>query len=415
MKMQTFKIAFRNVFRNGKRSLFTIIAFVIAIGGVIFGYSYITGMQNLMMNEGIDISGHVRITTFDYELKERQLDVSSNIPYQEIRDRFQKNKDIKNISARIKFGSLVFKDDEDEQAIGFGIEQSDYEVLEFDRYIIAGSFLDYNSEFEILLGAKVAEKLSIKIGDEVTLLTSTQHSSVSAFNYTVVGIYQMDNSRLNQSFYITISDAEYLLDMEDYSTELLVFLNNTNDTDKVSEEIKDKLQDFELETEDTELLIKNWDQIGLNEYLMEMLPIVKFYFLLIFAILSGVGISNTMMMVVYERRKEIGILRSMGMTGFEIKQLLLLEGLLLGIIGTLIGAALGGGVAFYYSKRGIFLGEILEVLSGQYNLGTTVYPVIELQTIVVGIILGVITALISTYMAVAPELKKKAVENLRVE
>lgn len=399
------KMAFRNLNRNRRRSILTISAIVIAISFITLMLAWINGAGNMITEEGKRLSGDIRVTATDFDIKEKAMDVSSNISYTEIKT-FLHDKKIGGVSVgRIKFGSLMFSGDEDEKALGFGIEQEDYGIIGFDKFLVEGRFLNFNNKGEIIVGTKLKEKLGLKLGDEVTVLTSTQHKSSYALNYKIVGFYTMDNEKLNRTFYIGLKDAMYHLDMDNRVTEYLVFMDK-------NEKLKDSLA---ILRENKDFLVKPWNEVGLNAFLSGVLPIMKFIFTAAFAILAGVGITNTMMMIVYERRYEIGVLKAQGLRNNKILKLFLLEGGIMGVLGSLSGIVLGGSIAYYFSKKGIDLGGVVKNLGDNVNIKSIIYMDFSLPILLYPVIAGIFVSILTTYIAVRPELKLEAVKNLRGE
>ena len=397
------KMAFRNLKRNRRRTVLTISAIVI---GIIFStliLAWVNGAGAMMVEEGKRISGDIRLTAKDFILKEKALDTSSNISFTETK---KLTKDISGKKVgRIKFGSLMFFNDEDEKALGFGIEKEDYDIIGFKNFINEGRFLDFNKNNEIIVGKKLKDKLGLKLGDEVTVLTSTQHKSTYALNYTVVGFFAMDNSNLNRTFYISLKNAMFHLDMEDRVTEFLIFLDKPQDLEKNLDILK-QTKDY---------LTMGWNEVSLNALLSGVLPIMKFIFVTAFTILAGVGITNTMMMIVYERRYEIGVLKAQGLRNSKILKLFVLEGTFMGAIGSSLGITLGGTIAYYFSKRGIDLGGVLKNLGDNINVKSVIYMDFSMEILLYPLLAGIIISIITTLIAVIPELKLEAVKNLRGE
>ncbi|WP_320046744.1 FtsX-like permease family protein [uncultured Ilyobacter sp.] len=397
------KIAFRNIFRNKRRSFLTVISTMVGIMGVTVGLGWVYGVERMFTEEGKKLTGIVRVTASDFQLKEKSLDISSNISSEEIQKYL---KDFKGTAiGRIKFGAMIFSHDKDERAMGVGIEKEDRKIIEFDNFIYEGRFLDFEKNGEIIIGSKVKEKLGLEIGESVTVLTFTQDRSISALNYKIVGFYKMDNGRLNRSFYITLKDAQYLLDMDGAVTEFLLY----PEPEKDSEDYK-KMLVSEL---GKNYLVKLWSEIGINEYMSSVFPVVKLIFTVILSLLSGIGITNTMMMVVFERRKEIGVLKSQGMRNSEIRNLFCLEGGLIGAFASMLGIVIGGTIVYYFSVKGIRLGEVLETVSDAMNIQSTIYMFFSWRLLIFAFLLGSIVSVFVTFITVTPEIKKEAVDNLR--
>ena len=398
-----FKMAFRNLSRNKKRTGLTVSAIIIGITFVTFLLAWLSGVEKLVTESGKRLSGDIRFTSLDFELKQMSLDNSSNISYSETKNLIT-NSGIKgNALGRIKFGSLMFVGDSDEKALGYGIEEKDYDIIGFDTFMSGGRFLDFSKSKEIIVGDRLREKLNLHLGDEVTVLTSTQYKSTYALNYKVVGFFKMDNQNFNRSFYISLKDAMYHLDMDDRVTEYLLFLDK-------SESLNKSLETF---SDNKNILIKGWKSIGLNALISGALPIIKLVFIIAFSLLAGVGITNTMMMIVYERRKEIGVLKAQGFRDNKILKLFTLEGTLMGIVGSVLGVSLGGFLAYYFSINGINLGLDVESLGVDLNVKSIIYTQFSLVGLIIPMVCGILVSTLTTIYAVLPELKLEAVSNLR--
>ena len=400
-------MALRNIFRNGKRSMLTMTVVVIGIAGVVLGLSWISGAESTFVEEGTKFTGEIRITRPDFEIKERAMDVSSNFEYEQAKASVKGLKGVKSAVGRIKFGGVIFSEDDDYTAMGMAVEQDDYENIGFADYMIGGRFLDFgSSEPEVIVGERVKEKLDLKIGDEITVLTSTQYSEMSAFNYKIAGFYRFDNSRMNRSFYLKLPDAQYLLNMEGAVTEFLIYTDELSMTDRIFSEINERL-------DADEFLVLPWQKIGMNEYMTRMLPVMKTVLSLILALLSGVGIANTMVMVVFERKKEIGVLKAMGMKNRNIMQLLTTEGMIIGFAGTILGLILGSLISYYFMVYGVEIGEAMELVSADINVKSTIYMKLKWSSVIFAFVLGLATAFSATAISVVPEIRKEAVENMR--
>lgn len=399
------KIAFKNLLRNLHRTLLTIIIIVVSTAGMIFGISWFAGEEALFIESGKKITGDIRITNQDYEIRSKTMDISSNFSYNNIEKTIEESEFQGEIVKRIKFGGLVYFNEKHETAMGNGIINLDEKYVGFNEYIYQGKFLE-NDE-DIIVGETLKRKLGLELGDTVTILTQTAEKSLYSLNYKVTGFYKMDNSRLNRSFYITLSSSQYLLDMEDRVTELLLFSKNEKDMEKVYDSLSNN------GSITTKLDVKKWDEIGMNESVAVMMPFVKLIFILIFSTLSGLGISNTMLMIVFERRHEIGLLKSLGVREFEIKKLFLLEEIYMGIIGSIIGIAIGSTLSLYLGHVGVDFGNTMESITDELNLKGVIYPMLTVSTVLLTFIVAILTSTIATITAISKEVKKEAITNMR--
>jgi putative ABC transport system permease protein len=400
-----FKIAFKNLLRNTKRSTLTIMIIIVATAGMVFGLSWFNGEEKIFVESGKKNTGDFRIANKDYEIRSKTFDVSANFYYSDIKEKIKESNYTGKTLARIRFGGMVYFNDDYENALGTGIELEDKDIIGFDDYIYEGRFL--KNDDEIIVGETIRKKLNLKLGDEVTILAQTQEKSIYSLNYKVVAFYKMDNSRLNRSFFITLFSSQYLLDMEEAVTEVLFF----------SEDEKNLASTYEFLSNNKEITdqleIKKWNEVGMNESMSKVIPFVRLIFVFIFSILSGLSISNTMLMTVFERRHEIGLLKSLGVKERNIEKLFLLEGIYMGIFGSFIGISIGSGISLYLGKVGVNFGDALEKITTELNIKGIIYPILDFHTIILTFSIAILTSIIATYMAISQEVKKEAIVNMR--
>ncbi len=402
-----FKIAFRNIFRNLRRSVLTIIISFLGVFVLMMSSSFLGGMFNNLLSESIKTTGHVRITSADYETKERMMSLTGNVT-----DFEQQKKDVSKVPGvvtvvgRLRFPSLVYQasGEENKEGLGYGIEAEDLKNLNFKNYIYDGRLLKPEARDEIMVGRKLAESLSLKTGDEVTLLSRTLYNSTYALNYRVVGLFDMQNGKLNKTFYISLASAQELLDMTDRVSEILVYGESGDKAPALLERLK-KIPGSK------ELLLKRWDEIGFAPVFTGIVTVVSTIMQLVFIFLAALGIANTMMMAVFERKGEIGLLKSMGMHEQEITALFTIEGFFLGFIGTVLGLAGGGLVAFWLSKYGINLGSSLEGMP--IVVANMIYGTFNIGIFLKALILGLAAAILASLLPALNGVRLKPTEALR--
>lgn len=396
--MKEIKIALRNLQRNRKRSYLTVSVMLIGITFTVFGLSYFDGVIEQMFSGNFKFTGHVLISHPEYKLKEKMLDITKNISVEEAEEicRIHKS-EITGSTARVRFGALVFHNDLEKQAAGAGISQDDYQFTGFSEYIYEGQFLDFSRPDSIIVGKKLKEQLNLSLGEEITLLSQTQSGSVTALNYRVTGFYDMENGRFNRGFYITLTAAQDLLDMHGRATEYLVFVKKIWEAEKTAAEISRQ--------SDNRFLVQSWTESSINRQMIAALPVIKFITVGIFCLLSATAVINTMMMTVFERRREIGIFKALGMTDWQIIRVLCLEGTALGATGALLGVLIGGSLSLYFSHYGINLGSAVESVPLEIYIKNTIYFKFGPVVLFVGFSAGTLTSFLATLFPVIPGVK----------
>lgn len=401
------KIAFRNIFRNLRRSVLTIIISFLGVSVLMMSSSFLGGMFNNLQGESIKTTGHIRITSADYETKEPMMSLTGNVPdFESIKETIYKVPGVVTVSGRLRFPSMVYlaNGDQNKEGLGIGIEKEDLEQLNFKNNTYQGRVLNLKAGNEIMVGRQLAESLGLSVGDEVTLLSRTLYNSTYALNYRVAGLFDMQNGKLNKTFYISLASAQELLDMYGRVTEILVYGESSNNVSTLQARLK-KVPELK------DLLLKRWDQIGFAPVFMGIVRVVSTIMQLVFIFLAALGIANTMMMAVFERKGEIGLLKSMGMHEQEIVALFTMEGFFLGFAGTLLGLTGGGLVAFWLSKYGIDLGSSLEGVP--MVVANMIYGTFDLGIFMKAMILGLVATVLASLLPALNGVRLKPTEALR--
>ena len=363
------KLAFRNVFQNKRRTLLTAIVIMVSVSLFLFMFSYIKGVRDGIVEDSIKLTGHVSVQHPEYGLKERMLSLSVPVRnYSDIRGGILSIPFVSIAAGRIKFGGLIDFEENNENGIGLAIDPSaEKDILGIQNTIVSGRGFSEGSEGknEIIVGIKLAASLDIQPGDTVTVISRTAYNSLTAENLRVAGVVDLLSGVMNRLFYIHLETAQYLLDMENSVTEIAVYLEDDYDENVLKRTIED-LPDIS-----NTYSVMTWLDKGILKDYLPMLDTGNFIVILIFGMIAAFGIINTMLMAVFERTKEIGVLTAFGMKKREVLLVFLFEALLIGCIGSLSGVAVGGYWAIFLETHGFTMGSITEGLS--VPIRTTIY------------------------------------------
>ncbi|MCP4543922.1 MAG: ABC transporter permease, partial [Chloroflexi bacterium] len=160
------------------------------------------------------------------------------------------------------------------------------------------------------------------------------------------GIYDLNIKNIEEAqVFVSLLEAQTLFDLRDQATEIGVYLEEVGQEAAVVERLQPALPGYEVDA---------WDTLDPTiKELMAIEDAVMGAFGLIILSIAGIGILNLMLMAVFERTREIGILGAMGLKRWETMVLFLLEGVFIGLVGALIGCLLGGAIAAYFGRVGI--------------------------------------------------------------
>jgi putative ABC transport system permease protein len=387
--MQLFKLAYRNFFRNTRRSIISGISVALAITAIIFIRSYLGGFfENISGNVVRLISGHVRITTKEYERRERMLPLAESM---ELSPGFYESlpeEEIKMTSPRIKFGVLLGEEELSVPALGYAINpETESEIGGLQKRIIAGSYIR-SGEKAAILGTGLAERLGVTVGDTLTIITRTAYDSPTGLNLLVKGIFRIGIGGMDRSiFYIPLDIGQAMLDLEGRATEFAIILKNPDNAIQIANSIN-LGADYSVVPFQYNTLLR---YINVATYVYSV-----FYFIVLLVACSA--IANTMLMIVFERTKEIGMMKALGLNNLSIVGLLTIEAGIIGVIGSALGSVFGAALSYWLKYQGIDISMMSSTTSSDMPFGPIIYtaptPFIIISAFILGLVVTIIVALL---------------------
>ena len=359
------KISWRNIWRNKLRSLVVIISIVFGLLGgiIIIAMSY--GLNEERMNNAVDtylshIQIHNNLFSEDYNIKHtiNNLDI--------IEKAINEDKRVVSYSKRIVLNGMLSNSNGSYGIQVKGIDpDEEIKVTNTHEKIIDGEYFRSKRDNTILVGKKLADKLNLKLKSKVVITFQDENYELTSLLFRVEGIFRSGNSRYD---------------------EMNVFVQNKSITKNLPgfngyHEMPILLSDIELRGEvkkdliplSSDNIVEGWDDISKElAYANEMLSAVLYIFMMI--ILSGLsfGVINTMLMAILERRKEIGMLMSIGMNRYKIFMMISFETIFLSLIALPFGLITSFLIVEYYSVVGIDL-SIVEAGLENFGVGTRLY------------------------------------------
>jgi putative ABC transport system permease protein len=361
----------------------------IAIAAIIFAQSYIRGITiNISDNIVRLISGHIRITTKEYDRRERMLPLDESIVLSE--DFLEKLDDerIKLVAPRIKFGVLLGDEELSTPALGYAIEPDKEKFLSrLDTRVTEGTYITAGKN-EVLLGTALADRIDAHIGDTLTIITRTAYDSPTGINLVVTGVFFTGIGGIDRSlFYIPLDVGQQMLDLENQATEISLVLEEPDEAVAVAQDLRSRLS----------LIIMPFQFNPLLIYVQSAgIVFSLFYFIILLVACST--IANTMLMVVFERTKEIGMMKAMGLNNISVVVLLVIEAGMIGAVGSLMGAGIGAALSYWLKYTGIDLTIVSSTMSSDMPFGPILYfsptPFIIISSFIFGLVAAVVIALL---------------------
>ncbi len=396
--MKLYTMAVRNLGRSKRRTVLTALSVCIAMLMVMFLDGFVGGfVQNLVTNFTKDDVGHIKVTTAAYRARERFMPVAEYIRdsariAEAIRSMPELRGEVKTLAERIRFGVLLSSGPSTKSALCIaGDPVVEKGMLMLDRSIKSGGYI--TAPGEALIGAGIAKDLGFKVGDTLKVVTQKADYGLGFKRFKVAGIFATNvNSLDGNIFQIGLGDARELLGAEGGSTQLLVMLADYRHSDAAAKKIRAGLEKAGF----AGLAVVPWTKSGSFAGLMLLMDKMFAWIYIIIAFLGAFVIANVMMMVVLERKKEIGILKSMGMPRREILYLFLVEGCLLGAIGSATGILLGLGLCVLFSKVGMDFSSAMASFS--WPMDNVVYATVSLPDALLLFALGVAVAAVISFL-----------------
>jgi putative ABC transport system permease protein len=359
-------MALRNIKRNRRRTALAVSSIALSVMLMTFLGGFVSGiLDNMVRNLTRSETGHVRVITQGFEARSRFMPVDELVPDPEavaaaIEGIPELEGRLNVVSQRLLFGTLLSNGPKTKAAMGFsGDPEKEKSLLNLDRSIVEGRYL--SGPGELILGSKLADALGFGIGDTVRVVSQGSDYGLRLKRFTVTGIFSSGLHQLDSTvFQVPISDAKEFLRTDGGVQQVLVMLDDYRDADKAAALIRAALAGL---PGGEELLVQPWTAIGDYPRLIRMMAGIYEYVFFVVAFLGAFIITNILMMVVLERRREIGILKAMGLKRREVLRLFLAEGAVMGGIGSGIGAALGLGLCYLFSVYGIDFSDAMGSLS----------------------------------------------------
>lgn len=350
------KIAWRNVWRNRRRSLITIAAIGFGLAAFIFTLGFTDGMVDNMIENAIKTyTGHIQIHKAGYQ-EEQSIALTINNA-QKIRSLLDKDKSIIAYTERVKSFGLTGGRESTSGTMLIGIDpEKEPKVTNIHKLLIEGEFLSKGDSNGVLIGKNLAKILGVEIGDELVILTQALDGSLGNDVYFVRGIFDAADPEVNRGIvYLNLSNAKELMVLGGKIHEIAIL---SNKPDKLQETVSN----LKMKIEDSRYKIQTWEELmPAIKQSLQIWVYMEYIFVIIVFIIVALGILNTMDMAILERYNEFGILLAEGMKPVSIILMVIFESIFLGLLSLLAGGILGIALILFFAVKGIDLSSIAQV------------------------------------------------------
>lgn len=397
--MMLLRLAWRNIWRNRRRSSIILTSIVIGVTAMLFTDSLMRGFMNQMFQNQLGAhTSHMQIHAAGFHDNKT---VQNFMPRPDsIVTILEADQRVLHVSRRIIAFGLLTSASSSSGVSFVGIDpRREADITTISRSLTRGRYLGGGAN-EIFMSERLAQSLDLRLGDRVVAMASTADGTVGSEMFRIVGLYQSASSAFDKvHVYIRITTAQRLLRVGDRVSEIAVIARSVDSIPHLKAKTLARLDKSYEVLSYQDLLPSLLSQLELTESMMAV-----FYFIIGLAMIFGV--INTMLMSVFERIREFGVLKSIGMRNSTLFSLIELEALLLGLLGTLSGLGMGMIIHAYTIRSGLDFSIFSEALAS-YGAGAVIYPELNVASIATGlsIILGVcaLAALYPAYRAMRLE------------
>lgn len=407
-------LAWRNIWRNKRRSLIIIAAIAIGLLCGLFASAVMFGMADSFVSSTIDRDlGHIQIHTKTFEDDKLLTDTIPEA--KKILTDIDKLKNLSGTSARMIIEGMISSATSSGGIRITGINPADEKnITSIHKQIVDGSYFDSNESNQILLGYKLTDNLGIRERSKVVLSFQGLNGEIIYGAFRVTGIFRTESTMFDRStVFIREDDLISLLGYEQSSDqpglgsiyhELVIKLNSVIEVDTLYSILK---SDYE------HLSVQSWKELSPDVKMMDEMVGVQlniFLGIILFALLFG--ITNTMLMSVLERVREIGVLMAIGMKRRRVFIMIIVETITLSLVGGVVGMILASFTIAYFGYTGIDLSAFAAGFS-EWGLDSILYPTLPINFYISITIMILFTAVISAVYPAIKAIKLKPADAIR--
>jgi len=386
-------IAYRDLGRNRRRSGLTLTSVALGLALLIFMSGMVNGVWQSALQDSIRLqTGHVQIRAASYEDQKLSLlwrDLLDNTD--DLLARTNQMSEVEFATPVLWAGGVLSTIHESTNLKVSGIDPTSPFHDPIQKGLVAGEFLTPDSRGEILMSRSLANSMGIGVGNRVSLAVGNPEGQPDEGIFTIRGLFDTGfPSYDDNTVFMPLSQAQAFTRAGDRSSAIVIMLHDQDDADKVAAALQSP-----------GISALTWED--LNEIFLEAMKTgIVFYYIMygIVILIVAVIIANTLLMAVFERTREMGILAALGMKRQQIMVMFLFEAAILALVGIVIGIVLGSLGVAYLANVGIDIGTAAAqsvegivfgtTMTGKFVLG----EVISLSLWMLGIIL-----LVSLYPA----------------
>jgi len=386
------RLGWRNIWRHRSRTLIVVGAIGFTLALLMFYDALIAGFEQAIYGNAIKVlGGNIQIHAAGFQAKEGQTPLLPLPDDAAAVKAALAQPQVVAASRRINTSGLATSP-KGAFAVGIsGIEpEKELPVNLIAQHVTQGRYLTADDQDNILIGKGLADAMDVKVGDRFSLSGRATHQQIRSRTMTVVGIYDVGMADIEKgTVYMSLAEAQDLYGLSGQSTEVVVALKQIGQEPAVIKAIQPGLPGFEMASWQT-----NYPEL---QSAIETKGAAMNIFGFIIMVVVGIGIFNLLLMAIYERTREIGLLAALGVKPRQISALFLLEGVMLGLVGIAVGVGLGLILDYTMSKVGMDFGQFTSMSTYTALISGKVYTTLGLEKIVSHVLVILIIIIVASF------------------
>jgi ABC-type lipoprotein release transport system permease subunit len=390
-------MAWRNLWRHGRRTWLTVGAMIFSNCLLVFSISLQFGSYGMMVDNALQsFSGHIQLQHPDYldQPKMRYTLTAIVERAQQLRDEL----DLESVSARASGFALASSEERSQGIQLLGVDaRHEPLVSTFPGLVTQGRYLEPGAREEIVIGSILARNLKVGIGDELSFLGSGLDDSFAAGVVNVVGIFESGIADLDRAMaQVNLAYFQESFAMQQAGHSIVIRAAHIEDVEQMMTSITAGLDD------PNGIVARDWNELqpGLRQAIKADMTSAWFMYIVLI-VLVAFSVLNTQLMSVLERTREFGTMMALGLQPARLARLVILETGMMTLLGLLLGITLGAIITAYLSVVG-FSYPGMEEMAVKFHLPDRMYPVISPLSLTLG---PVIVAIGSLLAAIYPALR----------
>lgn len=400
------KLAWRNIWRNRRRSAIIIAAIAVGLAGVIVYEAFMVGMAVQMVENIVGTSlGDLQIHRRGFQ-GSKALELAIDDP--KLLKVVRETEHVAAAAPRVRAQGLISSARAAARVEILGIDPAaEPAVSTVARSLVRGRFLAAGDDHAIYLGEALAKKLKIDLGRKVVLLAQGLAPEMGSDAFRLVGTFKTASPDFDKvTVYIPLAAAQGLLSLDGKISEIVVRVDRQKNLEQVDTALGAKLDPTIYEVLTWKELAP--DLVQMKQFWQGML----YLFAVVIYIAMVFGVTNTMLMAVAERTRELGVMLALGTRPGRVFRLILLESTLMGLVGLALGGAASLGLTWWLALRGLDLGWFVQGLEFM-GLSRIIYPVLTPSVLLISGLSALLAAVLAALWPAWRAVRLEPVEAIR--